>query len=242
METVIIRERYKVVQVLRAEQGYAFAEAVDIMERETPVRLLNVYEGEQLPVYARIFTEKMDCAAFCGAFLSGDSLVAVFKPCKGIAINNVFYRGAEWGWKDRLCYAEQIFHTALGMADFPPEVSCAAMLSDNVMIDTEMRKISSLFRVIPMKGMNARELALLASDQALKILCKRFRQGDAEYIFCKRLERGEFLSIVPLYAAWRRAEEEIRTEYEGLDEKNTLSRWLAFLVKNTKRFFKRKRR
>ena len=75
--------------------------------------------------------------------------------------------------------------------------------------------------------MNARELALLASDHARKILAPRFRQGDAEYAFCRRLERGEFLSIVPLYAGWHRAMEEIRAEYEALDRKNAFKRWFT---------------
>ena len=52
-----------------------------------------------------------------------------------------------------------------------------------------------------MTDMNARELALLASDQVRKRFWRpRFQQGDAEYEFCCRLERGEFTSIVPLYA------------------------------------------
>ena len=86
------------------------------------------------------------------------------------------------------------------------------------------------------------ELALLASDHARKILAPRFRQGDAERAFCRRLERGEFLSIVPLYAGWHRAVEEIMAEYEALDQKNAFKRWFAFLWKNIKRSFRRNRR
>ena len=70
METVMVRGRYKIVRVLEAGNDYAFAEAVDITERETPVRLLNIYEGTWLPIYARIFSEIRDCPAFCEAFLA----------------------------------------------------------------------------------------------------------------------------------------------------------------------------
>jgi len=238
----MIRERYKVIQVQEAAQDYAFAEAVDISEREVPVRLLNVYEGGLLQVYARIYSGPLGCEEFCGAFLSDDSLVSVFRPCEGVPIDRVFYKGADWDWKERMYYAEQILHQALSMADLPFEVSCAAMLSQNVRIDTKTRKLSLRFCIPPMEGMNARELTLLASDQALKIFTPRFRQGDAEYGFCKKLQRGEFTSVVALYAAWRRVEEEIKAEYEALDKKNTLERWLAFLLKKVKRLFKRKRR
>ena len=67
MDTVMVRERYKIVRVLEAENDYAFAESVDITERETPVRLLNIYEGDWLPVYARIYSGLEGCAAFCGS-------------------------------------------------------------------------------------------------------------------------------------------------------------------------------
>ena len=93
MESVLVRERYKIARVLEAADGYAFAEAVDIADRETSVRLLNIYEGEWLPVYARIFADMNVCPAFCEAFLSGDSLTAVFQSSRGVAIDRVFYRG-----------------------------------------------------------------------------------------------------------------------------------------------------
>ena len=188
METVMVRGRYKIVRVLEAGDDYAFAEAVDITERETPVRLLNIYEGAWLPIYARLFSEIKDCPAFCEAFLAEESLTAVFRPCGGVPIDRVFYRGRD------------------------------------------------------LKNLLSGELALLASDHARKILAPRFRQGDAERAFCRRLERGDFPSIVPLYAGWHRAVEEITVEYEALDQKNAFKRWFAFLWKNIKRAFRRNRR
>ncbi len=242
MDTVLVRERYKIVRVLEAENDYAFAESVDIIERETPVRLLNIYEGEWMPEYARIFSDLRDCPSFCEAFLAEESLVAAFLPCSGTPINRVFYRGADWQWRDRLAFAEQLLHQALSMANLPPAVSCAAMLSDNVRVDVDEKRISLRFRIRPMEEMNARELALLASDHVRKILAPRFRQGDAEYAFCQQLEQGGFPSIVPLYSYWHRAREEMIAEYEALDKKNAIKRWFSFLWKNLKRFFRRKRR
>lgn len=241
MDTVMVRERYKVVRVLEAENDYAFAESVDITERETPVRLLNIYEGAWAPAYAGIYADMQSCPAFCEAFLAEDSLVAVFEPGEGKPIDRVFYRGDGWSWRERIDYAELLLHRALEMADLPPAVSCAAMLAGNVRIDVNDRKVSLQFCVRPMQDMNARELALLASDHVRKMLSPRFRQGDAEYAFCRRLERGEFLSIVPLYAAWHRAVEQMTAEYEALDKKNGFKRWFTFLWKNLKRLFRRNR-
>ena len=93
------------------------------------------------------------------------------------------------------------------MANLPPAVSCAALLSENVRVDVDEKRVALRFRIRPMEDMNARELALLASDHVRKILAPRFRQGDAEYDFCRMLEQGGFLSIVPLYACWHRMRE-----------------------------------
>lgn len=240
MESVIVRERYKVIQVLEAEDSYAFAEAVDITERETPTRLLNIYEGKWLSTYARVFSKPIGGTDFCDAFPLGDSLVAVFRPHDGEPIDHMFYRGAKWSWEDRLHYAEEFLHSALGLADLPYEMSCAALFSDNVLIDADKGRVSLRFRVRPLEGMNARELALLASDHVRKIFAPRFWQTDAEYDFCQRLKRGEFPSIVKLYAAWRRAEETIRQECEKIYEKNTLQVWWIFLRKKIKRLLKRR--
>ena len=155
METVMVRGRYKIVRVLEAGDDYAFAEAVDITERETPVRLLNIYEGAWLPIYARLFSEIKDCPAFCEAFLAEESLTAVFRPCGGVPIDRFFYRGADWSWRDRLAFAEQLLHQALLLADLPPAVGCAALLADNVRVDAGEKRIALRFRIHPMEEMNA---------------------------------------------------------------------------------------
>ena len=54
MESLLIRERYKIVRVIAMQPDYALLEAVDISDRETPSCLLNLYEGELLHRYARI--------------------------------------------------------------------------------------------------------------------------------------------------------------------------------------------
>ena len=134
MNTVLIRERYKVVRVLYSEPDYAFVEAVDIQERETPTRQINLYEGELLHRYGRLCAgiDPADCPAFQGMFLCGDTLAAVFEDCGGVPIDQVFYKGDRWPLADRLAFAELVLHRALEMANLPPEISCAAMLSENL--------------------------------------------------------------------------------------------------------------
>lgn len=242
MPWTVIRERYKIIRVIETGVGYACAEAVDITEREQPMRLLNIYEGVWPPVYAQIFSRMQSCPAFCEVFVEQDSLIAVFAPCGGTEIDQVFYHGATRSWQDRLVFAEALLHLALQMSDLPPEVSCAAMVSDNVRLWPEDKRAAAYFRLRPMPDMNARELALLAADQVKKVFAPRFAQGDAEYAFYRSLTDDCFASIVPLYALWRRVESEIRVEYEAMDRYNGVKRWLVCLRKQVKRRLEKKRR
>ena len=173
MGAMLVRERYKVVWVLDAREDYAFAEAVDILDREKGACLLNIYEGPLLRAYLPCFDQMQNCPAFRGMFLDGESLVTVFDTCGGEPIDRVFYRGDHHDWRTRLDYAERLLHQALSMADLPPEVSCAAMLSENVRIDLKGDTLALRFQVVPLEGMNPRELVYLTCDQLRKILLPR---------------------------------------------------------------------
>ncbi len=229
MDTVLIRERYKVVRVLSSEADYALVEAVDIQERETPSRLINLYEGELLHRYGRICAgiPREECPAFEGMFLSGDTLAVVFDDCRGTCIDQVFYRGDRWTLDQRLDYAELLLHKALEMANYPPEVACAAMLSDNVLVDTAEQAVRLRFVLHPLPEMTARELPLLAGDQVKKILPRKLASLGAQLDFLDELDAGTFRSIVALYARWREAAAAIRAEQEEFEEQNWFSRGLT---------------
>ena len=245
MESMLIRERYKVARVLRAQRNYALVEAADIQERETPVRLLNLYEGELLHRYGKICAgiRPEDCPAFRGMFLERDTLAVIFDDCKGTGIDSLFFLGDSWGWRERLDYAELVLHHALSLSALPPEVSCAAMLSENLLFDTEKKVVASRYMLLPMEPMNGRELALLTGDQIQKILPRRLSSGKVENAFLARLERGEFASIVTLYSAWRETRKAIAKEREAFDASNPVNRGLSLLKRALGRIrFKRQGR
>ncbi len=56
METVLIRERYKVVQVLEAGGDYAFAETVDITDRRKCCALDQYLMKGTAATYAAVYT------------------------------------------------------------------------------------------------------------------------------------------------------------------------------------------
>ena len=236
MDGILIRERYKVVQVLWRAENYAAVEAVDIQERENPTLLMNLYGGELLHRYGEIYAGMKDCPAYRGMFLEDGALAAVFQPPRqGVPIDWLFFRGDKWSWSDRLNAAGAMMHLALSLAALPPEVSCAALCSDNLLLHPDEGAACARFLIRPMGEMTPRELTLLAGDQLKKLLPRRWDSCDQQIEMLERLELGDFPSIVPMYAWWRREEEEIRSDAEALAHKNFVSRFFLLLWKNMKR-------
>ncbi len=237
----MIRERYKVVRVIRAQENYALLEAVDIAERETPLCLLNLYEGELLHRYTRICSgiRKEECPSFRGMFLENGTLIVAFDDCNGQAIDTLFYLGDKWKWEDRILFAEQLLHEALALANLPPEVSCAAMLSENVLFDLTAEKVRLRYMLPPMAEMNARELVLLTADEIKKILPLRLDSCASERALHERLNRGDFHSIVPLYAYWREMVPKMREEREQFKKGGFIRRGLTLLYRAIRKLIKR---
>ena len=231
MGSLLIRERYKVVRVIALQPDYALLEAVDISDRETPSCLLNLYEGQLLHRYARIMTgiKKEDCPGFRGMFLEKGALVAAFENAGGACIDDLFFLGDKRTWQERLNAAERMLHRALSLANLPPEVSCAALLSENVLFDQPNQRVNTRWMIRPMEDMNQREAALLAADQVKKILPPTLQAGPEEQKFLKKLEEGLFPSVVALYGCWREAQAAIRAEREEFEEKNFIRRGLILL-------------
>ena len=172
--------------------------------------------------------------------MEGDTLVAAFDAQEGEGIDFAFHRGDRWSWQDRLEFAQLVLHQALSMANLPPEISCALLLSDNLLVDVPERRVRVRCMVRPVEtDLNPREAALLAAaDQVKKILPRRLTDTAAEIAFLDLLDAGAFRSVVPLYAAWREALPRIREERGEYDKKNFVSKGIALL----KRAFRRRRK
>lgn len=232
METFLIKERYKVTYVLFAQQDYAALQAVDIQSREKDTYLLNVYEEEYRKSYLRVFHDLRGCEDFREMFLWEDSVVAVFDYREGLTIDQVFFKGAQMDWTFRLEAAQALFHKALFMSDFPPQISCAAMLSENIQVFPAERAVDVSFAVRPLEGLNQRELVFLLTDQIKKVLLHRWDSPLGERRFVRSLCRGEEVSAAAAYKKWTAEAPGIRAEYEMIEKKGALARWLYLLFMN----------
>ena len=242
MEAMLIRSRYKVTYVQKAQEDYAALLAVDIESRDKKEYLLNVYEGELIKRYVGCFDQLKHCPEYQGMFMDQGSLVAVFDAAGGEPIDKVFYRGAKVEWQKRLSYADQLFHLGLCISDFPPEISCAALYSENLRIKPLEDRMVLQYQIQPTQGMNQREAAFLLIDQVKKILLRRFASPDAEVQFLESLDQQVFLSPVALYSHWLQHREAITAGYRALEGKVALQRWLYLIFRNLLRAFRRLRK
>lgn len=242
METGLIRERYKVIRMLDSAPGYTFLAVVDILDREKKTCLLNVYEGDLRPLYMPYFDRLRGCPDFLEMFMDGEKLVLAFADCEGQTIDRVFCRGISVPWQTRLTYADLLFREALALADLPPAISCAAMLSENVFVDTTTERVRLRFKAVPMGEMNPRELALLTGDQMKKILLRRVVSPPAELAYLDLLDRGEAKNIVQMYGMWKTHREKIQAAYEEMEKKTLLHRGAILLWTNLKRWLRKKKR
>ena len=240
MDGILIRERYKVVQVIEHHGDYAAVEAVDIQDRETPSCLIDLYGGGLLHRYGEIFSQMGDnCPELQGLFLEDGVLAAVFPVSRGTPIDQLFFRGDRWTWQERLALGQQVMHRALTLANLPPEVSCAAFMSDSLLLDPREGTVSLRFLIRPMGELTPRELPLMAADQLKKILPRKWSSCDRQLAMLRRLEQGDFPSIVPMYAWWRGELEGMTQEFEALAKKNAVSRFVSLLWRNIKRSLRR---
>lgn len=238
MSALLLRGQYKVTCVLYAEASYAALQAVDIRSRDKKLYLLNVYEGAYLKAYLRCFHDLRNCGSFREMFVWEESLVAVFDCRQGFPVDRVFYKGASVDWHLRMKAAADLFRQALLMSDMPPEISCAALLSENVQMFLEEECLRVNYMVPPLGEMNQRELVFLLSDQIQKILEIRWDSPQQERAFVRELSRGGERSVVAAYGKWTAAEPGILAAYEELEGMSALKRMLTLLVLNLKDWVK----
>ena len=241
MESILIRSQYKVTQVLYVEADYAALLAVDIKSKDQSEYLLNIYEGSLGKTYAGIYEGFRHCPQYVGIFITEGALVAVYTYKRGEEIDEVFYKGAAYDWQVRLHYAQLLFHLALSVSDFPPEIGCAAFLPSNLSILKNDMALSVNYIASPISDVNERELIYMLSDNILKVLPRRFQMAAAEISFLDKLESGYFTSVAALYSAWQAVSAELHMEYEKAYKMNALQRLLHFAAVRFRRLFARRK-
>lgn len=241
MDIALIKSKYRVVRVLHVEDGFAALQVVDLEDREKREYILNVYEGRSALRFVALYDSLRDCPEFRGVFPESGALAALFTLSNGENIDDVFFKGADVPWRERLAYAQQLFDVALRAADFPPEIACSAMLSRNLRVQRQSRALAVNYIVQPVPGATPRDLNLLLADQVEKVMYPRFESPPSELAFIAELRRSSKKSVATLYAMRRTAFETIINDYEKLYTGNSLQRFAKCLLWRVKEKIKNRR-
>lgn len=169
----------------------------------------------------------------------------MFDYREGKNIDQVFFRGARCSWRLRMKTAQSLFEQALSVWNFPPEIGCAALLSDNLIFLQEDSPLTVNFVVRPMEALQQRDMVFLLSDQIRKVLLQRWDSPIEERQFVRELCTGTAQSAAAAYNRWNATKPSIQAAYEKIESKNAMSRQLYLLFMNLKdwlrtRFHKQK--
>jgi len=225
--------QYKVIRILHRQENYAAALAVDILDRQQNMRLLNIYEGAAVRRYAPVFECLRHCPDFLGVRLDRGTLIAIFNYYDLPRIDSVFFGGSDQDRETRIDFAEKLFRLTLSVWDQPPEIGCAAMLNTNLCVMPMDNKFHVNFCVIPtQEKLTPREVICLTGDQAKKILLEEWKTELPERRFLLELVGGCYKDAIALNSAWNIARGQIEEAYKKRADQGPLGRLFGRLVMN----------
>ena len=229
----LILGQYKVIRVLKLRENYAAVQAVDIMDRQQGMRLLNIYEGAEARRFAPVFLNISHCPEFLGTRQDGQSLIAVFRWRDAPLIDSVFFADSGQDWRVRLDYAELLFRLVLSVWDQPAELGCAAMRSSNLCVLGMDEKLWVNYCIEPTEEkLSQREIICLAGDQAKKILFQTWNTETEQRRFLLELRGGRWKDAVHLNSAWNQARVRIAEAYEMQESRMFIRRAFGSLLMN----------
>lgn len=237
MSTLIVKERYKVIRVLKLKEHFSALQAVDITTRSNEQYILNVYDGDLIKPYVTYLSSVDKSPEFVEMFIREDSLVAVFKYSDGLDMDTFFKKGNSLTDDERLMYADRLYDLALSICDYSPYVSCPLMLSSQLRPLPADKKIGLRYIIEPMEGMNERELALLLRDQLIKILDVRFDTAWAVRRYLFELRHKDCRSVTQMCSEWRLQRAAMVEETKGIAGQVVITRWIGLLWINVKDFY-----
>ena len=237
MESLLIKEQYKVVRVLRLGEHYAALQAVDITSRSNDRYILNVYEAELLKPYIVYFHDLKNCPDFVEMFVRNDSLVVVFSFTDGVPIDKIFYRGNKIPCGDCIDYADDLFKRALAISDQAPALSCPRLMSGQLEFNQKEKRFVLRPVIAPMDEVNERELMLLLRDQLLKILLIKFDTVKTLRKYVRQLENTDKKTVPALYSEWCEVRNQLKTDAEDYARLPLAGKAASLLLINISDFF-----
>ena len=232
---ILILGQYKVIRVLKLRENYAAVQAVDILDRQQSIRLLNIYEGAAARRFAQVYMSVRHCPEFLGTRLDGESLIAVFLWRDAPLIDSVFFADSGQHWRERLAYAEHLFRLLLRVWDQPVELGCAALRSSNLCVLPLDQKLWVNYCIEPTEEkLTQREMICLTGDQAKKILLQTWNTETLQRRFLMELTGGRWKDAIRLNSAWNEARAKIEAAYEWRENRFFIRRTFGRLLMNIK--------
>lgn len=239
METVLIKEQYKVIRVLYTAEHFAAVLATDITSSLNEQCVLNIYDGNLLKPYLTYFSDLKHCPEFVELFVRDESVVAVFRYARGKNIDSIFYRGNKRTNSENIEAADLLIEKAISVADYPPNVGCPLLLSENTGYEETNRTFVFTHVIFPFPPMNPREQVLLLSDQLKKIIRIRYDTSLAARTFIRDFQQKIYESVPELSSEWHTVREGLIKEASVTESSSLAARIINIIKINVVDFFRR---
>ncbi len=230
----LIQERYKIEYKLKESRDYEAYRAVDIEDREKKVYILNVYSGENVKKYVKLFHDLKNCPEYKGEFVIGSKLAAVFEYKTGEELNNIFKKKAMLSQDYRFKSVEQILNIGLIAESFPELLKKSMVEYRNFQVKQTSERIDMNFMIDP--NSYSDDYLDVLTDAIRRMLPKSFSEPIEERRFFLSLKRKPVKDGIELYSRWKKAFPAIRKEYDQQISLGIIERVFSLIAKNFKWF------
>ena len=232
----LIQGKYKIECTLRASEDYVAYRAVDIEDREKKSVILNVYSGQYVKEFVKVFHDLGNCGDYKGMFLYDGKIASIFKWNTGENFSQIFKKKADLSIEYRMKSGDQLFHIGLLVDSYPEEIRRSVLCDDNFRVKQASEEIVLNFLISPDKKHVS--VAKVIESKVRTVFPRGFTVPIVQREFFLSLEEKPPEDGKELFERWREYKEPIADAWKKSMKRGSIERFFEIIFMNIKWFFK----
>lgn len=243
MDRLIGDGKYKIINILSADEGYEAALCMDVLvNNDYATYVVNIYKSKDLirsylPMYYDMDRER--CREFRELIAAQGRVMAVFAYHEGEELFAFFRKHPKDAYEEKLEYADALLSAALEL-DIQDDAIAACALAGGVTVQPKNRRIGFNYIVSPEVTVDE-GFRTQALGKMMRAIFPPYRYLPVEIDdFIDELLRkgGRMTTCVEAYSEWRALQEEADKTYK----KYLKESWIKYLIRRAKRKREKRKR
>lgn len=250
LQTLLMDGKYQILELLRDSGDYRCCLCIDVeTNNHFKPMVLNTYQKPSvirsyLPEFYSMQNGSSMQGGMCSDFvelLTGPhSLTAVFEYHEGENLSDYFSRLNGENFETRLKLASSLLEEIIILDAFSDFVAQAVLSPENIVVQEKAQRIRFNYIISPLRyagaGYKGRQTAFILRT----IFVNNRFVPEALFNYIGKLEAGgpEVSSLVKIYAAWKRIENDLLSEHNKLNKES----FFAYLIRKAKAWLRHKTR